>query len=153
VAEVGEYREACVDEVNMKIKRLMDLGCHGPASSSWSRFAVSVPRPTRTRRAAASRSASNRIRASTESDPWQNLLLVLVRKSKAVVDGIAHIHASFNNTIVVLLTVQAVLCLGLPPMVAQVSAVRVKHPFFAAQVARTCWVKLRWNSVLKEPRR
>ena len=43
---------------------------------------------------------------------------------KTVVDGIAHVHASFNNTIITI-TVRAMRCPGLHPVVPG-SVVRVK---------------------------
>jgi len=90
-------------EINMKIKRLMDLGCYRVCVIVVVfQYAVSVPRLTRVPvKVRVSRSASNRPSESTGIKSWQNLLLVLVKKvKKTVVDGIAHIHASFNNTIV-----------------------------------------------------
>ena len=46
---------------------------------------------------------------------------------KTVVDGIAHIHASFNNTIVTITDRQVTLFPGLPPVV-RVSAVPASPP-------------------------
>ena len=61
-----------------------------------------------------------------------------VRKKvrKNVSDGIAHVHASFNNTIIPLPIVKATLCLG-RRLVVKVS--RPRNPLFAARWLRSGW--------------
>lgn len=50
------------------------------------------------------------------------------RVKKNVVDGVAHVHASFNNTIVTITDRQGMPCHG-PPQAVAVSVVLVKAPF------------------------
>ena len=65
---------------------------------------------------------------------------------KTVVDGIAHIHASFNNTIITIQTVRVMLCHGLLQVVL-VSAVRVKVLRLQRKLQPSVLVKRRWNLV------
>ena len=104
-------------EVTMSIKRLMDLGCYrGVRHARACRCAASARAPTRApararRRAAPSRiaqagvdEASNGRRTTTEwhSNRRTRRPAPRARKKvkKNVSEGIAHIHASFNNTII-----------------------------------------------------
>lgn len=63
---------------------------------------------------------------------------------KTVVDGIAHIHASFNNTIVTITDRQGNALSGLP-LVVRVSAARVSPLRSLPRSPPSALVRLRWS--------
>lgn len=65
---------------------------------------------------------------------------------KTVVDGIAHIHASFNNTIVTITDRQGN-ALSWATSVVRVSVVRANPPRSQLRSLLSVLVKLRWNTV------
>lgn len=70
-----------------------------------------------------------------------------VRKKvkKNVAEGIAHVHASFNNTIITITDRQGNACRGRPPVVLA-SRVRVSRPRSQRRLLLKPLVKLRRNA-------
>jgi len=64
---------------------------------------------------------------------------------RVVTDGVAHVHASFNNTIVTITDLRATLCRGRPP-VALASAVRASRPRSQPRWLPKRPVVLRWTT-------
>ena len=87
-------------EVAMNIKRLMDLGCYRGLAASQG---TAGPRPAHAHQrphAQRSRRALSQARKRSPNK-WRRLLRVARKKEKKiVVTGVAHVSATFNNTII-----------------------------------------------------
>ena len=88
-------------ENSMSIKRLMDLGCYrghaAPPRSAGARPAHAHERPHPEGSAASDQEDRRRTLQRAE---WQPNRSTTKKAKRTVVDGVAHIHASFNNTII-----------------------------------------------------
>ena len=143
--QIGKLTEGDLRrEVSMNIKRLMDLGATAatrhrkvcPCAAS--AFPHQCAYPQHPRKAIRSR-ASKTSRGKHKHGQAHRLPRASARGQKQCPEGIAHVHASFNNTIITITDRQGNCCLGRPREALVLKGLAQVHAVCGAGGCRGRW--------------